>query len=89
MLQEYPNMGQISENKSSARIEIYFICKDASAIFQAVSLRGISTAETFVGNNMWVIGLIDPDGIGFYLIAPRKNLTEHDTRKDTKINVNN
>jgi lactoylglutathione lyase len=41
---------------------VYFICEDALAIYKEVLSRGLSPVEPFVGNNMWVVKLIDPDG---------------------------
>jgi len=65
MLQEYrkPDFeaAQI-RGKFGNGVSIYFMCKDALAIYREVSARGIQTIEPFVGNHMWVVGVTDPDG---------------------------
>ncbi len=43
-------------------MSIFFMCKDALAIYREVTARGIKTREPFVGNHMWVVGMKDPDG---------------------------
>jgi uncharacterized glyoxalase superfamily protein PhnB len=49
---------------------IYFICKDALAIYREVTARGIAARRPFVGNSMWVMGLTDPDGYKLYFESP-------------------
>lgn len=46
----------------SGGISIYFICNDALSIYQEITQKGIQTREPFVGNHMWVVTVIDPDG---------------------------
>ena len=43
-------------------VSVYFICDDALAIYHGIVERGGSAAEPFVGNNMWVVSLKDPNG---------------------------
>jgi uncharacterized glyoxalase superfamily protein PhnB len=62
MLQEYAPNANIPDQNSNRSIAIYFICEDALAIYNDVLSHGIKAAEPFVGNNMWVVGLTDPDG---------------------------
>ena len=62
MLQEYPANANISAQVSNQSVVIYFICEDALAIYNDVLSRGIKASEPFVGNNMWVVELSDPDG---------------------------
>jgi lactoylglutathione lyase len=46
-----------------AGVSLAFQCRDALAIYRAVTARGLNASKTpFVGNNMWVVPLVDPDG---------------------------
>lgn len=47
-------------------IEIYFICENSLEIYSQVKAYGLSSSEPFVGNNMWVVGLHDPDGYSIF-----------------------
>lgn len=65
MLQEYHAKGlEVAkrEGKLGNGVSVCFQCKDALAIYRRVMARGIQTKEPFVGNNMWVVGMRDPDG---------------------------
>lgn len=62
MLQEYAPNANIPDQNLNRSIAIYFICEDALAIYTDALSRGITAAEPFVGNNMWVVQLTDPDG---------------------------
>lgn len=66
MLQEFrkdhhPSSGG-PEGKLGAGVSIYFICKDALAIYREAIARGVKAQRPFVGNGMWVTSLRDPDG---------------------------
>lgn len=61
MLQEYSLESLRAENRNEG-VSIYFICEDALAIYKAAVANGLHPQEPFVGNNMWVVGLTDPDG---------------------------
>jgi lactoylglutathione lyase len=43
-------------------VTISFQCRDALAIYHEVTARGIKASIPFVGNEMWVTGMSDPDG---------------------------
>ena len=58
MLQE----SAVREEKRGAGVSICFQCKDALAIFHSAIVRGIPAKRPFVGNNMWVTVMTDPDG---------------------------
>ena len=58
MLQEFPAL----EAKRGAGMSICFQCKDALAIYDSAIARGIEAKRPFVGNNMWVTVMTDPDG---------------------------
>lgn len=73
MLQEY-NTGRHDTDALNTKlgegVSIYFICEDALAIYNQVVSRGLSISEPFVGNNMWVAGLSDPDGYKIFFESP-------------------
>jgi catechol 2,3-dioxygenase-like lactoylglutathione lyase family enzyme len=58
MVQEFP----VPEEKRGAGMSICFQCKDALAIYHSSIARGIQAKRPFVGNNMWVTIMTDPDG---------------------------
>lgn len=62
MLQEFRNDGDRARGKLGEGVTIFFICKDAIAIYHEVRSRGLHASTPFVGNNMWVTSLRDPDG---------------------------
>jgi len=43
-------------------VSICFQCEDALALYSEFIGRGLTPNEPFVGNNMWVVSLKDPDG---------------------------
>jgi lactoylglutathione lyase len=65
MLQEF-----LKEQHRSSRpegllgqgVSICVICEDAIDFYHEVSSRQIIAGEPFVGNNMWVTEILDPDG---------------------------
>jgi catechol 2,3-dioxygenase-like lactoylglutathione lyase family enzyme len=59
MLQEFR---KDPEGKRGEGVSICFQCKDALAIYHAAVARGIQAKNPFVGNNMWVTTMSDPDG---------------------------
>jgi hypothetical protein len=64
MLQEY-RQGPPTE-KLGEGVSVCFVCEDALAIYNIVMSRGVIPEEPFVGNNMWVVGLKDPDGYNIF-----------------------
>jgi lactoylglutathione lyase len=65
MLQEWrsgdPRRAEL-EGKLGEGVGFYFICEDALAFYHALKDRGTEVHRPFVGNNMWVTSLDDPDG---------------------------
>ena len=43
-------------------VSIVFICDDALALYREFKERGLDASRPFVGNDMWVTSLKDPDG---------------------------
>ena len=68
MLQEYRH-NPLTE-KLGEGVSIYFICEDALTIYNKIIASGLSALEPFVGNNMWVVGLKDPDGYNIFFESP-------------------
>lgn len=73
MLQEYVTEGHGAwrpEGKLGEGVTVCFICEDALAIYRDVTSRGIEATRPFVGNNMWVTTLRDPDGYRIVFESP-------------------
>jgi lactoylglutathione lyase len=61
MLQEY-RTELAPDSKVGVGISICFMCDDAIAFYHEVVNRGLPASRPFVGNNLWVTSLQDPDG---------------------------
>jgi uncharacterized glyoxalase superfamily protein PhnB len=69
MLQEYRN--NVPVDKRGEGVSVCFMCEDALAIYKQILSNGLSiSSEPFVGNNLWVVGLKDPDGYNIYFESP-------------------
>jgi len=64
MLQEYRH--KPLDEKSGKGVSIYFICEDALTIYNRIISRKVPAAEPFVGNNMWIFWVKDPDGYNIF-----------------------
>jgi lactoylglutathione lyase len=62
MLQEYRPDSPLATAKLGEGVSICFQCRDAVAIYREALSRGLAPQRPFVGNNMWVTILTDPDG---------------------------
>jgi len=62
MLQQYSPNSSLSTTNLGEGVSICFQCKDALAIYHETTARGLHPRTPFVGNNMWVAILTDPDG---------------------------
>lgn len=51
-------------------VSIYFVCRDAVALYRDFVARGIPAGRPFVGNRMWVTSLNDPDGYRIHFESP-------------------
>ena len=65
MLQEY-RPGRVPAVKLGEGVSVCFICDDAIALYHEFTARGIETQHPFVGNGMWDVGLVDPDGYSLH-----------------------
>ncbi|MES2275774.1 MAG: VOC family protein [Bacteroidota bacterium] len=63
-------LAKLAENKLGAGVSISFLCDDALALYHEFTGRGLNVSEPFVGNNMWVIMLDDPDGYRLEFQSP-------------------
>jgi lactoylglutathione lyase len=73
MLQEFRKEGHdsyVPAGKVGEGVSICFQCLDALEIYHEAASRGIHAAEPFVGNNMWVVSLTDPDGYKIEFESP-------------------
>ena len=61
---------QVTKGDASAGVHVYFICRDALAIYRDLKSRGIESKRPFVGNAMWVTEVADPDGHRLYFESP-------------------
>jgi hypothetical protein len=78
MLQEYRE-GRRPEGALGLGLSICFTCADALAYYRELSGRGIAATEPFVGNNMWVTDVTDPDGYRLFFES------ETDVAEETKL----
>jgi lactoylglutathione lyase len=73
MLQEFRREGHnswIPKGPLGEGVSINFICADALALYHEFKARGVEAKRPFVGNNMWVTGLVDPDGYKLFFESP-------------------
>ena len=61
MLQEPRDKEKFNIEKGKG-VSICFQCKDALALYDEFKLKEVEMNEPFVGNNMWVVSCVDPDG---------------------------
>ncbi len=51
------------DGKLGQGVSVCFMCEDALAIRREALARGLPTSRNpFVGNNLWVVSYVDPDG---------------------------
>ena len=73
MLQETRPESGLSVGESSdvgKGVAIYFMCRDALALYREFQDRGVDAGRPFVGNAMWVTSLTDPDGYSLFFESP-------------------
>jgi len=65
MLQEFWREGRhrnLPYGAVGVGVVIYFICKDAGALYHEFTSRGVDASRPMVENAMWVTRVTDPDG---------------------------
>ena len=73
MLQEFWRDGQhrnLPSESVGVGISLTYFCKDAIAIYDEVRARGIDAKRPFVGNGLWNVGVVDPDGYNLFFESP-------------------
>ena len=68
MLQEYRD--NVPAEKWGVGVSVCFMCDDALTIYKDAIVKGLFPAEPFVGNNLWVVALNDPDGYNIIFESP-------------------
>jgi len=56
--------------KLGVGVSVVFMCDDALKIYKEIISNGLSPDEPFVGNNLWVVGLKDPDNYNIFFESP-------------------
>jgi lactoylglutathione lyase len=73
MLQEFWKDGShanVPKSELGVGVSINFMCDDALAIYHDITARGLKAERPFVGNQMWVVGVTDPDGYRLFFESP-------------------
>jgi len=74
MLQQYRTEGHdswIPEGKVGEGVTIDFMCEDALVIYHEATGRGLRARQKpFVGNGLWVVTFLDPDGYKIEFESP-------------------
>jgi catechol 2,3-dioxygenase-like lactoylglutathione lyase family enzyme len=72
MLQE----ARISESKpflsgdKPAGVSVWFQCRDSLALYHEFIDKGVDAKEPFVGNRLWDVKVVDPDGYNLHFESP-------------------
>jgi len=69
MLQEYRE-GFKPNEKLGQGVSVCIMCNDALTLYKEFLQTGLSPQEPFVGNNLWVVQLKDPDGYKIHFESP-------------------
>lgn len=69
MLQEY-RAGHQPVSTPGVRVTICIMCNDAISLYREFLAKKISVNEPFVGNQLWVIEVRDPDGYTIIFESP-------------------
>jgi lactoylglutathione lyase len=69
MLQEYLEE-RLPSDKLGVGVSVCFVCRDALKLYNEFLEKGLSLQEPFVGNNLWVVQLKDPDGYSILFESP-------------------
>jgi catechol 2,3-dioxygenase-like lactoylglutathione lyase family enzyme len=73
MLQELRNP---PEGTVGTGVSLNFICDDALVLYREFRGRGVDAKTPFVGNGMWVTGIVDPDGYQLFFESPTDEAEE-------------
>jgi lactoylglutathione lyase len=71
MLQEYHwDHAAKSEGKQGEGVSIWFQCEDSLQLYHEFLSKGLQPQEPFVGNGLWDVKIIDPDGYVLHFESP-------------------
>jgi len=70
MLQEYGSNDPRAGAVKGIGVSLCFQCADALALYAEFLGKGLTPEEPFVGNNMWDVGLTDPDSYHIHFESP-------------------
>lgn len=59
-----------------AGVTLFFVCDDALFVHRQAAERGLRSKRPFVGNGMWVVPFVDPDGYRIEFASPTDVLEE-------------
>ena len=69
MLQESrmsANKPYLSGDKPGAGVSIWFQCRDSLVLYREFIDKGVDAKEPFVGNGLWDVKVVDPDGYNLH-----------------------
>jgi catechol 2,3-dioxygenase-like lactoylglutathione lyase family enzyme len=73
MLQEFWSEGpnqNLPDGEVGIGVSICFECADALALYRELRSRGVNAKRPFVGNGMWDVTVVDPDGYRLSFESP-------------------
>jgi lactoylglutathione lyase len=70
MLQEFRDRPYLSGNKPGAGVSIWFQCRDSLILYHEFIGNGVNAQEPLVGNGLWDVKVIDPDGYNLHFESP-------------------
>jgi len=73
MLQEFrvsEGTSFLSGDKAGAGVSTWFQCRDSLELYHEFIDKGVNVQEPFVGNNLWDVKVIDPDGYQLHFESP-------------------
>lgn len=73
MLQEYSEHGPnspVGKGPLGLGVSLCFQCDDALALYHEYLAKGLMPSEPFVGNQLWVTAIEDPDGYALEFASP-------------------
>ncbi len=69
MLQQYRE-GRLPAGTRGVGVSLCFQCDDALALYREFTGRGLAPRRPFVGNGLWVVMIVDPDGYRLEFASP-------------------
>jgi len=60
----------LSGDKPGAGVSIWFQCLDSLTLYHEFADKEIAVQEPFVGNSLWDVRVIDPDGYNLHFESP-------------------